>query len=292
MAIKRSKASNSFDLFNHIFLLLVAILCILPIIYVVGASLASDQELLAAKIFLIPKKASLEAYRYVFTTNVVPRSMLVSIFITVIGTSINLILTVLTAYPLSKKYVKGGKTILMLIVFTMVFSGGMIPTYLVVTSLKLTNTFWSLWLPTAISAFNLILIKSFFQQIPQELEEAAELDGCSQWGILFKVVIPLSLPSLATIALFYAVGHWNSYFPAILYINDPNKWPIQVWLRQIVLLSSGGFSNSSATSEITAIPPQSMQYAVIVIATIPVLVLYPFLQKYFAKGALIGGVKG
>lgn len=292
MKIKKSIGSLLFDMLNYSVLVLASVIAMFPIFYVISASLVTSEEMLTKKIILIPTKITFSAYQYLLSSDVIIKSIGVSIFITLVGTAINMFMTVLTAYPLSKKYMRGNKIFSLMIVFTMLFNGGMIPTYLVVTALKLTNTYWALWLPGAISAFNLILAKNFFYQLPSEIEEAAKIDGCNEFGILFKIVLPLSGPILATLTLFYAVSNWNAWFNSLLYINDMNKWPIMIWLRQIVLLSSGGFSDATAVSDAVAVPPQNISYATIVFATIPVLMVYPFLQKYFAKGALVGGVKG
>jgi ABC-type sugar transport system, permease component len=292
MAIKKSKVSIAFDSINYILLTLIAITCIIPFIYVLSASLVPAEELLKNKFVLIPKSISFTAYRYILSSETILRSLGISVFITVVGTAINMFMTCITAYPLSRKKLRGRNAFQLMIIFTMLFNGGMIPSYLVVSSLKLLNTFWALWLPGAISAFNLILIRNFFMELPEELFEAAKIDGCGEWRTLFILVLPLSLPSLAAFSLFYAVGHWNSFFSSILYIKDSDKWPIQVWLRQIVLLSSGGFSDSTTVSDMGYIPPQNIVYAVIIFATLPILIIYPFLQKYFAKGVLVGSVKG
>ncbi|MBB6734458.1 carbohydrate ABC transporter permease [Cohnella zeiphila] len=288
---ERTLGSKVFDTANHIVLLIVGIVTVLPFLYVISGSLVSSEELLTKKIVLFPTHISWDAYRYIFATKVIYSSLLNSIFITVVGTLINLLLTTLMAYPLAKRTLRGRNKLMLLIVFTMLFNGGMIPTYLVVKSMGLLDTYWSLWLPSAISAFNLILLRNFFQQLPESLEESAKIDGCNELGILYKIVVPLSLPAMATFALFYAVYYWNSYFTAVLYINKSNLWPIQVWLQQIVLLSAGGFTDANALSEVV-VPPESIKYAVIVVAAIPVLLLYPFLQKHFAKGVLLGSVKG
>ena len=284
--------SFGFDLINRVFLLLVAAACLLPFIYVAAASLTTPEELLVKRIVFFPSKVTFAAYQYIFSSKIIPQSLLVSIFITVFGTLINISMTALMAYPLSRKNLRGRRYLLLMVVFTMLFNGGMIPTYLVVSSLNLLNSFWALWLPTAISAFNLILMKNFFQEIPNELIEAVKIDGGNDWQILTKVILPLSLPAIAAFSLFYAVGHWNAFFNAILYIKDADRWPIQVWLRQIVLLSSGGFSDASVMSEVEYIPSVNTQYAVIIFATVPVLMIYPFVQKYFAKGVLVGSIKG
>ena len=197
------------------------------------------------------------------------------------------------AYPLSRKDLDGRRIILLGVVFSMLFSGGMIPTFLVVKALGMINSYWSLLLPQAINAFNLIVLKNFFQQLPEGIEEAAKIDGCNELRILWQIVLPLSLPAIATFTLFYAVNHWNSFFQAILYINDNYKWPIQVWLRQIVILSQGGIGDSETFDENYIVPPsQVIKMAIIVISTVPIMCVYPFLQKHFAKGVLIGSVKG
>lgn len=288
---QRTWGSRAFDAANGLVLLLVAVITVLPFIFVLSGSLVSSEELLVRKIVLFPTKFSLDAYRFLFSTKIISSSLGITVFITVIGTLINLAVTTLMAYPLARKTLRGRGKIMLMIVITMLFSGGMIPTYLVVKNLGLLDTYWSLWIPSAISAFNLILLKNFFQQLPDGLEESAKIDGCNDLQILYKIVIPLSLPAMATFALFYAVGHWNSYFTAILYLNDAKMWPIQVWLRQIVLLSSGGFTDAGTVAEMS-VPPQSIKYAVIVVAAVPILLLYPFLQKHFAKGVLLGSVKG
>ncbi len=291
--MKTSLGSKIFDVSNYIFLGLYGLITLLPFVYVVAGSFTSPQEYITKKIVLFPSQFSLEGYRYIFSTEVLLTSLGVTIFITVAGTAVNLLFTCLMAYPLARRDLDGRKWILLGVVFSMLFSGGMIPTFLVVKSLGMINSYWSLLLPGAISAFNLIVLKNFFQQLPEGLEEAAKIDGCNDLRILWQIVLPLSLPAIATFSLFYAVNHWNSFFQAILYINDNFKWPIQVWLRQIVILSSGGLGDSAVFDSNYIVPPgQIIKMSVIVISTLPILVVYPFLQKHFAKGALIGSVKG
>ncbi len=287
----RSWGGKLFDTANYTVLLIVGIVTVLPFLYVISGSLVSSEELLVRKVVLVPTHITWDAYRFIFASKTIYQSLISTVFITVVGTFINLLLTTLMAYPLAKKTLRGRSKLMLLIVFTMLFNGGMIPTYLVVKSMGMLDTYWSLWIPSAISAFNLILLRNFFQQLPEGLEESAKIDGCNDLRILYSIVVPLSLPAMATFALFYAVGHWNSFFSAVLYINDSKMWPIQVWLRQIVMLSSGGFTDANALSE-AVVPPESIKYAVIVVAAVPILLLYPFLQKHFAKGVLLGSVKG
>lgn len=293
MAIKPSWGSRIFDGINMVLLLIIALITVLPFIYVIAGSFATQKELLTKGFILIPSEFSLDAYKYIFSTQTLVRSLFVTIFITVAGTLINIFLTCLMAYPLARKDMDFRKPILMLVVFTMLFSGGMIPTFLVVKQLGMINTYWALLIPSAISAFNLIIIRNFFQQLPDGLEESAKIDGCNDLGIFLRIVLPLSMPAIATFSLFYAVGHWNTFFSAILYINDNKMWPIQVLLRQIVILASGGIGDSASMgADYVAPPDQSVKMAVIVVSTLPILLVYPFLQKHFAKGVLLGSVKG
>ncbi|WP_426982880.1 carbohydrate ABC transporter permease [Bacillus cabrialesii] len=286
-----TKAGRVFDVCNILFLGGVGAITILPFLYIIAGSFATEAELAQRSFFIFPKTFTLEAYKYVFSTPTFIRSMGVSIFITVAGTAVQLFFTFTMAYPLAKRHVKGRNLLLNLVIFSMLFSGGMIPTYLVVKSLGLLDTYWALILPMAINPFNLIIIKNFFQQLPRELEESAKMDGCSEIGVFWRIALPLSKPVIATFALFYAVGIWNDFFHALLYINDSAKWPLQMVLRQVTILSDLTATNGD-TMQNTVPPEQGIKLAVIVIATLPILAVYPFLQKHFAKGMLIGSVKG
>ncbi|GIP16364.1 protein LplC [Paenibacillus montaniterrae] len=289
----RTLPGTLFDVSNYLFLSLYGLVAILPFIYIIAGSFASDAELTERAVFLIPKTFTTAAYEYIFSTNIILRSVWVSVYVTVVGTLFNLVFTVTMAYPLARRVLPGRNLILNLVIFSMLFGGGMIPTFLVVRELNLLDSLWALIIPGAISAFNLIIVKNFFQELPPELEEAARIDGCTELGLLWRIVLPLSKPVLATFALFYAVGHWNNFFSALLYINDPEKWPLQVMLRQIVMLSQAAAGDLSSMDPSFVKPPdQSIKMAVIVIGTIPILLVYPFLQKHFAKGVLIGSVKG
>ncbi|NWL88055.1 MULTISPECIES: carbohydrate ABC transporter permease [unclassified Paenibacillus] len=285
----RSWSTHLFDGLNLAILLVVSAVMIIPFIYIILISFATEQEVLSKSFLIFPTKFSLEGYRYIFSTPILLRSLAVTIGVTVIGTLVNLLLTVLMAYPLARKDLYGRRPVMLMVIFTMLFNAGIVPTFLIVKELHLTNTYWALIIPSAISAFNMIIIKNFFQQLPDGLEESAKIDGCNDLGILFRIVIPLSLPALATFSLFYAVTHWNTFLSAILYINDSKKWPIQVLLRQIVILSEKGLSDMN---EAPPPPSKIINMAVIVFSTVPILSIYPFLQKHFAKGVLLGSVKG
>jgi putative aldouronate transport system permease protein len=293
MVQDKSIGNKVFDTANVVVLGIFALVTVIPFLYVIAGSFATQHELLERGFILFPTEFSLSAYKFIFSTSTLVRSLLVTIFITVVGTLINLIFTCLMAYPMARRDLDFRKPIQLMVIFTMLFGGGMIPTFLVVKNLHMIDTYWALLLPGAISAFNLIIIRSFFQQLPEGLEESAKIDGASDPGILVKIVLPLSMPVLATFSLFYAVGHWNTFFSAVLYINDSTKWPIQVLLRQIVILSQGGSLGDTTAFEQDFVPPdQAVKMAVIVISTIPILIVYPFLQKHFAKGVLLGSVKG
>lgn len=288
--IKVATSERIVHVFIVSFLTIFTLLCLLPFLNVLGSSFATSAEISTRTFILIPRTFTLNAYRYILSTPTIFKSIGVSLYVTILGTFLSMVVTSFMAYALSRRYLHGRSFFNFLVVFTMLFSGGMIPSFILVKNLGLIDTLWALILPSAVSAYNMIIMRNFFQGIPDSLEESAKMDGCSDWGVFFKIILPLSLPSIATISLFYAVTYWNTYQNAILYINDSNKWPIQVLLRQIVIVSSG--LNADAASVDIVPPAQSIKMAVIVVATIPMLIAYPFVQKYFVKGAMVGSVKG
>ena len=287
--------SRIFDIANYLIVTIVALTTIFPFVYIIGASFATEAEIASRPMFIIPHNVSTAAYEYIFSSNKILRGFGNSIFITVCGTAINLFFTVTMAYALSKTRLRGRNFFLNLVIFSMFFSGGMIPGYIVIANiLNLKNTYWSVLLPGAISAYNMMIVKNFFQGIPQELEESASIDGCTDLGVLWKIVLPLSLPVLATFGLFYAVGHWNAYFGAMIYMKTAKeKWPLQVLLRELIILSSGTAGDmNNLDPEFVQPPEQSVKMAVIVVSTVPIMMVYPFLQKYFVKGVMVGALKG
>ncbi|MDO3409676.1 carbohydrate ABC transporter permease [Saccharibacillus sp. CPCC 101409] len=287
---RQSAGSLVFNIVNYSLLTLIALICVVPFVNVIASSFASTQEVVSKSFILFPSTFSLDAYRYILSTPTIFKGLGVSVGVTLMGTFVSMALTSLMAYGLSRKYLYGRNFINFIVVFSMLFSGGMIPTFLVVKSVGLIDSYWSLILPVAVNAFNLIIMRNFFQALPDELEESAKIDGSNDLGIFFKIMLPLALPSIATISLFYAVTYWNTYMTAILYLNDSVKWPIQVLLRQIVIVSSG--MQAEGTSVDVIPPAQTIKMAVIVVATVPMLIAYPFVQKHFTKGALLGAVKG
>ncbi|SDL01793.1 carbohydrate ABC transporter permease [Nonomuraea jiangxiensis] len=284
-----SLGSRVFDTLNVVVLAGLALITVLPLLYVLAGSFAGEAEISSRPFFLWPERFVTESYAYIFATDAFLRALLTTVVVTAVGMVVQVLLTFTMAYPLAKRYLPGRVLVLNLVIFTLVFSGGMIPTYLVVRDLGLLDSYWALILPLAINPFYLIIVKSFFQELPQAIEEAARIDGCNEMGVFFRIVLPLSKPIIATFSLFYAVGIWNDYMSPLLYISDPQKWTLQVLVRQLTQTDA-----ASALSQMdrTWVPPeQGLKFAVVVIATLPILFFYPFLQKHFSKGVLIGGVK-
>ncbi|SDT22173.1 carbohydrate ABC transporter permease [Microlunatus soli] len=266
---------------------LIVLLMAGPFVYVILTSLASRSS---SGHGVLPSDYSFDAYRSLLAGGVVTRALLVSIGVTVVGTVLSVLFTVLLAFGLVRtREMPGGRAILFLILATMLFNAGIIPNYLLVKQLGLLNSYWSLILPTLISAFNLVVVRSFFMQLPTELYDAARIDGASEWRLLWQVVMPLSKAVIAVIGLFYAVGYWNSFFTALLYINDTSKWPIQLVLNTYVLQGS---PLSQIQNPDIQPPARAIQMAVVVMATLPVLIVYPFVQRFFTKGVLTGAIKG
>ena len=253
-------SSRIFDAFNYIFLTLVALTTIFPFIYIIGASFATEYEIATRPMFIIPRDVTVNAYRFIFSSNKILQGFGNSIFITACGTAINLFFTVTMAYAISKPRLRGRNFFLNMVIFSMFFSGGMIPGYIVVANiLNLKNTYWSVLLPGAISAYNMMIVKNFFQGIPQELEESAAIDGCTDIGVLLRIVLPLSLPVLATFGLFYAVGHWNAYFGAMIYMTGAKqKWPLQVLLRELIIMSNGSAGDMNNLDPEFVQPPRAV----------------------------------
>lgn len=291
--VKQSAGDRIFIIVIYIILLLTGAITLFPFLDVVFNSLMSSKELVeSAKVVIaIPKHPTLENYAYVLSGNSIFRAYGVTIFRTLIGTLLNMIITVLTAYPLSKKFLPGRSMIMQIFFFTMIFSGGMIPTYLVVKSFKLTDTVWAMIIPGLLNVYNMIIMRTFFEGIPEELEEAARIDGCSEWKTLWKIILPVSKPALASISLFYAVWHWNSFFDVVLYITKRELWPLQTLLREVVLTMSMAELNANM-ADVATPPSSSVIAATVMVSTLPILIVYPFLQKYFVKGVMIGAVKG
>lgn len=293
MVIRKSIGERIFDIFNHVFLGLVSVLTIYPFIYVVFASLSDPVEMTRHQgILLRPIGFSVEAYNAVFQNpniGVGYKNTLIYVFG---GTFINLLLTSFGAYALSRKTLESRNKIMLAIVFTMMFSGGMIPTYLLVKNLNMLDTMWALLIPNAVSTWNLIIMRTSFMAIPDSLEESAKIDGANDFTILFKVVLPLSKAVLAVIILFYAVYHWNAWFNAAIYLRKREFFPLQLILREILIENDTNsmMTGASATDKVPI--GETIKYATIVVSTLPILMVYPMLQNYFIKGVMVGAVKG
>ncbi|MBU3113167.1 carbohydrate ABC transporter permease [Clostridium lacusfryxellense] len=285
------KNDKIFDILIYTIIAIVVFLCIMPFIHILALSFSSSGAVIAQKVTLFPVGFNFEAYIRVFTDQTMIHSLFLTIGITIAFTVLGMFLIICAAYPLTKKRLKGRKIMSMLCIFTLYFSGGLIPNYLLISKLNLMNSLWSLILPLAFSAFNMIILKNFFVAIPESLEESAHLDGCSDVGILLKIVLPLSTPALATLALFYAVGRWNTFQDALFYITKPTLYPLQLKLNMIVSASasSESFGESGNGAQLV---PEVLKSASVIFATVPILIIYPFLQKYFVSGVMVGAVKG
>ena len=292
IALKReTKGRIIFQCFNYTILTLCMIIALYPVLHVLAASMSSFEYLAKGQVGVIPKGFNLEAYKRVLGYPMIGRAYANTVFYTAFGTFISLLLSIFGAYPLSRRSFPGKEFLTKVVVVAMLFSAGMIPTFLVVRGLGLYNTVWALLLPTAISSFNLVILKTFFEQIPYELEESASLDGCNHLQILFLIMLPLAVPGLVTIGLFYAVYQWNSYFPAMIYLRDRELVPIQIVLRDIVIQNQTNELSIELAKGADQIS-ESVKYATIMVATIPIMLVYPFVQKHFITGIMIGSVKG
>lgn len=277
----KSTSRKVFEVFNIIIMIFLNIIMLYPFLYVLATSFSSNASVLAGRVSIVPDGFNLRAYKAVFNYSLVWTSYRNTIFYTTLGTAINMLLTILAAYPLSRKDFYGRGIFTFFIAVTMFFSGGLIPTFLIVRGLGLYNTFWALLLPGAISTTNMIIMRTFFQNIPDALEEAAIIDGASDFQILTKIILPLSTPSIATIGMFYAVGHWNSWFSAMIYLRDRSKYPLQLVLRQIVLQNQVNelLSQQHGTTieETQSLISETVKYATIIVAVVPILCVYPFI---------------
>ncbi|MCT1402947.1 carbohydrate ABC transporter permease [Paenibacillus sp. p3-SID867] len=289
----QSKMDRLFNATNLFFLTVIGLVTLFPLYYVLVVSFSDPAEFIRNKATLFPKKWSLDSYRYLLSTNSFMRAIGNSAFLATVGTMLSLFVTSCLSYALSRRRLQGRRVMMLLILLTTLFNPGIIPPYLLIRDLHLINSTWSLILPVLTSGWYVLLMKGFFDSIPSSLEEAARIDGCNDIGVWWRIILPLSLPSLAAFGLFYAVAYWNTFFTALLYINDFNKQPLQV-LLQNMLIDSSTASGGTAAVEITAeqqIPSETLKMAAVVIATVPILMVYPFLQKHFAKGAMVGSVK-
>ncbi|CAM3325344.1 MULTISPECIES: carbohydrate ABC transporter permease [Paenibacillus] len=291
------KASLSWRLFtgaNYVFLTALAILCVLPLIHLFAISLSSDASVAAGRVFLWPVDFTLKSYDFVLSQSAFLKSMGVSLQRVGLGVVLNMLLTILVAYPLSKDAaaLKGRTVYVWIFVFTMLFSGGIIPMYMTVRTLGLLDSMWALILPGAVPVFNVVILLNFFRNLPRELEEAALIDGAGHWRILWSIFVPLSAPSIATVTLFAIVGHWNNWFDGILFMNSPDNYPMQSYLYTVVVGMNTMINSSTDLEVLLMVSDRTAKAAQLFVGAIPVLLIYPFLQRHFTKGIVLGSVKG
>lgn len=294
MVKQKTVSGVIFDIFNYVFMILMVVITLYPFWYVVVCSMSDSNLLLGRQGTLIfPLGFNINAYRLVLSNPNIISGYRTTVFVLFAGTSLNIFMTCLGAYVLSRKQFAIKRPMMLMIVFTMYFSGGMIPNYLLIYNyLGLGNSLLALILPGMISTWNLIILRTNFASIPDSMEESAKIDGASDYTILFRIIIPLSIPTIAVLILFYGVGHWNSWFNAMLYIRERSKYPLQLILREIILLNSMDQMLGDTSSVDKYSIGESIKYSTIVVATIPILVVYPFIQKYFVKGVMVGAIKG
>jgi putative aldouronate transport system permease protein len=289
---KKTVGHRSLDLIVYLVLILSGIAALLPLVNVLSKALSDESAVISGKVGIIPVGFQLDTMKYVISSSQFIHSIGISLLVTIAGTLLAILLTAVTAYPLSKRHLPGISFILLLFIFTMMFNGGIIPNYLLIKQLHLINSLWSLMLPALISVFNMLVIKSYYESLPEALEESAKMDGARHITILFRIMIPLSGPVLATIALFYAVYFWNDYFHPMLYINNAGLKPLQLYLQDIVMNANSSSAMNQNADDLMNISPEGVRSATVIASIIPMLLVYPYLQKYFVKGVLFGSVKG
>ncbi|KHL91954.1 MULTISPECIES: carbohydrate ABC transporter permease [Paenibacillus] len=289
---KRTKGDRLLDIFVYLFLITLGVMMLLPLVNVLSKSVSEEWAITSGKVGILPVGFQLDTLREVISSSMFIRAFCVSVGVTVVGTLISILMTALTAYPLSKRNLPGISFFMVLFIFTMLFSGGLIPNYLLMRQLHLINNLWVLILPGMISVFNMLVIKSYYESLPEALEESARIDGAKTYTILFRIILPLSMPVIATIALFYAVGYWNDYFGPMIYINDTALKTLQLYLQDVVMDASAANAVNKSVDDLMNMSPEGIRAATVVASTVPILFVYPFLQKYFIKGVLIGSVKG
>ncbi|MDY3026818.1 MAG: carbohydrate ABC transporter permease [Candidatus Faecivicinus sp.] len=285
-----SKGDIVFHIFNTLLMILILICTLYPFWYVIVSSLSSISHVTNSVVLLWPDGLHWDSYQQVFRNNLVPVAYGNTLFVTLIGTAVSMLLTSLSAFVLSRKELPGNKVMTLFVVFTMLFNAGLVPFYLQVKNLHLLNSRWSLIWPFALSTYNTVILRNFFKSVPNALYEAASIDGSGYIGYFFRILLPLSMPSIATITLFYAVSYWNAYFYSILFITDRALYPIQAILRQILMSSE--FNTLLYDDATQSMPSEMLKCAMIVITALPIICVYPFLQRYFVKGIMVGSLKG
>ncbi|TLS49050.1 carbohydrate ABC transporter permease [Paenibacillus antri] len=291
MNARMTAGYRTFTIFNYIFLTVATLSMFLPLLNVIAQSFSSPFAIDRGEVLFWPVEFTTIYYQYVFQDASIWRAFGISVFITVVGTFINLAATSSLAYPLSRDEFVGRKQLLLMIVFTMIFTAPLIPEFILIRELRLSNTLWALMIPTAISAFNLIVMRSFFIQIPKELIDSGRIDGAGELRMAWSIVLPLSKPVMATVGIFYSVMNWNTYKNALYYINDRALYPLQIKLREMLITDDIVDTGNDLFSNLATASPQGVQMTVIIVATVPIVMIYPFLQRYFVKGMMVGSIK-
>ncbi len=292
--MRESAGDRFFGISVYVLVGLITLIVLYPLVYVLSASFSDPSAVLRGELWLFPINPTIDSYLRVFNNQDIWIGFRNTFLYTTLGTALNLALSIMIAYPLSRKDFYGRNALTIFLVFTMFFSGGMVPTYLLVRDLGMLNTIWAVIVPGAVSVYNVIIIRTFFQNIPVELRESAELDGCSNIQYLLKILLPLSKPVIAVMILFYGVSQWNAFFDALIYLTDRSLFPLQLFLREMLIQDqlSDMVQVSDSTLDAHAMTVEGIKYAVVIVASLPMLILYPFLQRFFVKGVMIGSIKG
>ncbi len=295
--VKDTFSDKVFDVINIFILSMVLVIVLYPLIYIASASISDPGAVASGEMLLLPKGITFEGYQRVFAEKDILIGYGNTIYYTIVGTLVNVIFTLLCAYPLSRRDLQGRNIYTAVFTFTMFFGGGLIPLYLLVKGMGMLNTTWAMIIPGAIAMWNVIITRTYFQSLPTELQEAAQIDGCSNFRLFVTIILPLSAPIIAVISLFYGVGHWNSFFNGLIFLSDRSKYPLQLFLREILIQQQMSTNMISSGGDLASLAEQAkiadiIKYAVIIVASLPVLIIYPFLQKFFVKGIMIGAIKG
>ncbi|TVY11302.1 carbohydrate ABC transporter permease [Paenibacillus cremeus] len=280
------------DIIVYIAVSLISLICIAPFIYIISVSLTDPSVYKPFKLYFIPEKMSFISYTYILSNDNFLRAVKNTLFITVVGTALNVIFTFTMAYALTKKEMPHRNLFMGIVIFALLFNAGIVPNYLLVKQLGLINSPWALILPVLTNSWSLIVAKSFIDSLPAELEESAKMDGCTEIGAFFRIIVPLSMASITTLTLFFAVGHWNTYFNALIYLTDSKKMTLQVYVKTLLVDSSTNGAGTTGMVDLLNIPTETVRMATVVLAMLPIMAVYPFVQRFFIKGAMLGSIKG
>ncbi len=291
--MKPTTGDKAFYAANYVLLTLIGLSCLLPMVHIMALSFSDSQSVISGKVVFWPVGWTLESYSNLISGTNIIHAFKNNVILTVVGTVLSMSCTILAAYPLSRRDMYGRRIFSLAIVFTMLFSGGIIPSYLVIKSLGLLNSYGAIWLPGLVSVFNMLVMKSYFESLPAEMEEAARMDGCNEWRFILRIVLPLSMPVIAALTLFYAVGFWNQFMSVLIYMNDTSKYNLTVMVQQMIKSQSMLQDlNNMQPEDAAKLTPETIKSAGVIVMLVPMLVVYPFLQKYFMKGVMIGAIKG